>query len=346
MQIGPHTLKNRLIVAPMAGVTDRPFRMLCKQLGAGMAVSEMITSNKALWATPKTLRRANHEGEVEPISVQIAGADPVQMAEAARINVEHGAQIIDINMGCPAKKVCNVAAGSALMRHEDLVARILEAVVQAVEVPVTLKIRTGWSADNKNALTIARLAENAGIAALAMHGRTREQMYNGEAEYDTIAAVKRAISIPLIANGDINSPEKARFVLEQTGADAIMIGRAAQGRPWIFREIDHFLNTGERLAPPAVSEIRMVLLEHLDELYTFYGEYSGCRVARKHIAWYTRGLYGANAFREAMYKLESTETQRDAVAAYFDTLAEHSEYLHYDNEDDTAADQDSAAQPS
>lgn len=346
MQIGPHTLKNQLIVAPMAGVTDRPFRMLCKKLGAGMAVSEMITSNKALWTTTKTLRRTNHEGEVEPISVQIAGADPVQMAEAARINVEHGAQIIDINMGCPAKKVCNVAAGSALMRHEDLVARILEAVVQAVDVPVTLKIRTGWSADNKNALTIAKLAENAGIAALAMHGRTREQLYKGEAEYDTIAMVKQAISIPLIANGDINSPQKARFVLEQTGADAIMIGRAAQGRPWIFREIDHYLNTGETLAPPAVSEIRSVLLEHLDDLYTFYGEYSGCRVARKHIAWYTRGLYGANAFREAMYQLESTETQRIAVAAYFDTLAEHGEYLHYDNEDDTAAEQDGAAEPS
>ncbi|KZE33336.1 tRNA-U20-dihydrouridine synthase [Crenobacter luteus] len=329
MRIGPYTLKNRLIVAPMAGVTDRPFRMLCKRLGAGMAVSEMITSNKALWTTPKTLRRANHDGEVEPVVVQIAGADPAQMAEAARLNVAHGAQIIDINMGCPAKKVCNVAAGSALMQHEDLVARILDAVVRAVDVPVTLKTRTGWSRANKNVMKIARLAEDAGIAALALHGRTREDMYKGEAEYDTIAAVKRAIAIPLVANGDIDSPQKARFVLEKTGADAIMIGRAAQGRPWIFREIDHYLNTGQLLPPPRVDEIRDVLLEHLDELYRFYGEYSGCRVARKHIAWYTRGLAGANAFRQAMYQLESTETQRAAVAAYFDRLAESGERLSY-----------------
>jgi tRNA-dihydrouridine synthase B len=333
MRIGQYALKNRLIVAPMAGVTDRPFRMLCKKLGAGMAVSEMITSNKALWTTPKTLRRANHEGEVEPVSVQIAGADPAQMAEAARINVEHGAQIIDINMGCPAKKVCNVAAGSALLRHEDLVQRILEAVVEAVDVPVTLKTRTGWSPEYKNALRVAKMAENAGIAALALHGRTREDMYKGDAEYETIAAVKQAVSIPVIANGDIDSPEKARFVLEATGADAIMIGPAAQGRPWIFREIEHYLNTGEQLPAPEVGEIRQVLLEHLDDLYTFYGEYSGCRVARKHIAWYTRGLYGANAFREAMYKLESTGTQRAAVAAYFDTLAEQGERLRYDNEE-------------
>ncbi|AXK39110.1 tRNA dihydrouridine synthase DusB [Crenobacter cavernae] len=329
MRIGPYTLKNRLIVAPMAGVTDRPFRMLCKKLGAGMAVSEMITSNKALWTTPKTLHRANHDGEVEPVVVQIAGADPAQMAAAARLNVEHGAQIIDINMGCPAKKVCNVAAGSALMQHEDLVGRILDAVVAAVDVPVTLKTRTGWNRDNKNVMRIARLAEDAGIAALALHGRTREDMYKGEAEYDTIAAVKQAISIPLIANGDIDSPQKARFVLEKTGADAIMIGRAAQGRPWIFREIDHYLDTGTMLPPPRVCEIRDVLLGHLDELYGFYGEYSGCRVARKHIAWYTKGLADANAFRQAMYQLESTETQRAAVSAYFDGLAERGEHLSY-----------------
>ncbi|MBI3145786.1 MAG: tRNA dihydrouridine synthase DusB [Pseudogulbenkiania sp.] len=329
MRIGPYTLKNRLIVAPMAGVTDRPFRMLCKRLGAGMAVSEMITSNKALWTTAKTLRRANHDGEVEPISVQIAGADPVQMAEAARLNVEQGAQIIDINMGCPAKKVCNVAAGSALLRDEALVRRILEAVVKAVDVPVTLKTRTGWSREHKTALRVARLAEDCGIAALALHGRTREDMYRGAAEYDTIRAVRQAISIPLIANGDIDSPERARHVLAHTGADAIMIGRAAQGRPWIFREIQYYLDTGATLPPPAVAEIRQLLLEHLDELYGFYGEYSGCRIARKHIAWYTRGLRGSNEFRQAMYRLEDTAQQRTAVAGYFDMLAGESERLEY-----------------
>ncbi|EEG10074.1 tRNA dihydrouridine synthase DusB [Pseudogulbenkiania ferrooxidans] len=329
MRIGPYTLKNRLIVAPMAGVTDRPFRMLCKRLGAGMAVSEMITSNKALWTTAKTLRRANHDGEVEPISVQIAGADPAQMAAAARLNVEQGAQIIDINMGCPAKKVCNVAAGSALLRDEALVGRILEAVVQAVDVPVTLKTRTGWSREHKTALRVARLAEDCGIAALALHGRTREDMYHGAAEYDTIRAVKQAISIPLIANGDIDSPQRARQVLDYTGADAIMIGRAAQGRPWIFREIQHYLETGETLPAPTVAEIRQLLLEHLDELYGFYGEYSGCRIARKHIAWYTRGLRGSNEFRQAMYRLEDTAGQRAAVADYFDRLAGASERLEY-----------------
>lgn len=329
MRIGPYTLKNRLIVAPMAGVTDRPFRMLCKKMGAAMAVSEMITSNKALWATAKTLRRADHSGEVEPISVQIAGADPAQMAEAARLNVEQGAQIIDINMGCPAKKVCNVAAGSALLRDEALVARILEAVVKAVDVPVTLKTRTGWCREHKNALRVARLAEDCGIAALALHGRTREDLYHGEAEYDTLRAVKQSIGIPLIANGDIDMPEKARYVLDYTGADAIMIGRAAQGRPWIFREIQHYLDTGERLPSPPVEDIRHVLLEHLDDLYGFYGEYSGCRIARKHIAWYTKGLRGSNEFRQAMYQLESTADQRQAVAGYFDRLAAQSERLEY-----------------
>ncbi|PXX43634.1 tRNA dihydrouridine synthase DusB [Aquitalea magnusonii] len=331
MRIGPHTLKNRLIVAPMAGVTDRPFRMLCKKMGAAMAVSEMITSNKSLWATAKTLRRADHAGEVEPISVQIAGSDPQQMAEAARINVEQGAQIIDINMGCPAKKVCNVAAGSALLRDEALVGRILEAVVRAVEVPVTLKTRTGWSPEHRNALRVAKLAEDCGIAALALHGRTREDMYRGAAEYDTIRAVKASIGIPLIANGDIDTPQKAQQVLQYTGADAVMIGRAAQGRPWIFREIQHFLDTGELLPPPQVSEISQIMLEHLDDLYGFYGEYSGCRIARKHIAWYTRGLRGSNEFRQAMYQLEDTGAQRQAVAGYFDQLAAQSERLEYDS---------------
>ncbi|RQO72806.1 tRNA dihydrouridine synthase DusB [Aquitalea sp. FJL05] len=331
MRIGPYTLKNRLIVAPMAGVTDRPFRMLCKKMGAAMAVSEMITSNKSLWATAKTLRRADHAGEVEPISVQIAGSDPAQMAEAARINVEQGAQIIDINMGCPAKKVCNVAAGSALLRDEALVGRILDAVVRAVDVPVTLKTRTGWSPEHRNALRVAKLAEDCGIAALALHGRTREDMYRGDAEYDTIRAVKASIGIPLIANGDIDTPHKAQQVLQYTGADAVMIGRAAQGRPWIFREIQHFLDTGALLPPPQVSEISQIMLEHLDDLYGFYGEYSGCRIARKHIAWYTRGLRGSNEFRQAMYQLEDTTTQRQAVAGYFDQLAAQSERLEYDS---------------
>nr|WP_199064797.1 tRNA dihydrouridine synthase DusB [Chromobacterium sp. ASV5] len=333
MQIGPYQLKNRLIVAPMAGVTDRPFRMLCKKLGAGMAVSEMITANKALWTTQKTLRRADHSGEVEPIVVQIAGGDPAMLAEAARLNVEQGAQIIDINMGCPAKKVCNVAAGSALLRDLDNVGRILEAVVAAVDVPVTLKTRTGWCREAKTALTVARMAEDAGIAALALHGRTREDMYRGEAEYDTIRAVKQAIAIPLIANGDIDSPQKARQVLDYTGADAIMIGRAAQGRPWIFREIQHYLDTGALLPPPRVDEIRELMLGHLDELYAFYGEYSGCRIARKHIAWYTRGLAGSNAFRQAMYRLESTAEQRLAVADYFRRLGDETERLTYVDDD-------------
>jgi len=331
MRIGPYTLKNRLIVAPMAGVTDRPFRMLCKKMGAAMAVSEMITSNKSLWATAKTLRRADHAGEVEPISVQIAGSDPQQMAEAARINVEQGAQIIDINMGCPAKKVCNVAAGSALLRDETLVGRILEAVVKAVDVPVTLKTRTGWSPEHRNALRVARLAEDCGIAALALHGRTREDMYRGAAEYDTIRAVKASIGIPLIANGDIDTPQKAQQVLQYTGADAVMIGRAAQGRPWLFREMQHYLETGTLLPAPPVMEIRQILLEHLDDLYGFYGEYSGCRIARKHIAWYTRGLRGSNEFRQAMYQLEETSAQRQTVAAYFDELADQSERLEYDS---------------
>jgi tRNA-dihydrouridine synthase B len=316
--IGPYRLKNNLIVAPMAGVTDRPFRQLCKQMGAGMAVSEMVTSNSLLYGSAKTLRRANHQGEVEPISVQIAGSDPAMMAEAARHNVDTGAQIIDINMGCPAKKICNVMAGSALLQDEPLVARILEAVVRgAAEAPVTLKIRTGWDQAHKNALTILRIAQESGIQALAIHGRTRACGYSGSAEYETIAAVKAAANIPIIANGDITTPEKAGFVLATTGADAIMIGRAAQGRPWLFREIAHFLETGEKLPAPEVAEIHEVLLAHLDDLHRFYGGIAGVRMARKHIAWYTRGLADSASFRHHMNQLETTREQLDAVNDFF-----------------------------
>ena len=316
----------------MAGVTDRPFRMLCKRFGAGLAVSEMVTSNSLLYGSAKTLRRANHEGEVEPISVQIAGADPKMMAEAARHNVDNGAQIIDINMGCPAKKICNVMAGSALLKDEPLVAQILKAVVSAVDVPVTLKIRTGWDKQNRNAVAVAKMAEDIGVQALAMHGRTRACLYHGEAEYDTIAAVKQAIKIPLIANGDITSPEKAKFVLDYTKADAVMIGRAAQGRPWIFREIEHYLNTGEHLLAPAVSEIHEVMLQHLHDLYAFYGELTGMRVARKHISWYTKGLVGSAAFRRTMNQLPTIPAQLDAVDAFFGQLAEADARLRYEED--------------
>lgn len=329
MQIGRYKLKNNLIVAPMAGVTDRPFRMLCKRMGAGMAVSEMVASNSLLYGSEKTKRRANHEGEADPISVQIVGADPKMLAEAARHNVAHGAQIIDINMGCPAKKICNVMAGSALLQNEKLVGELLHAVVSAVEVPVTLKIRTGWDRQNRNAVTIARIAEDAGIQALAIHGRTRACGYSGEAEYDTIRAVKQAVRIPIIANGDITTPEKAQAVLAHTGADAVMIGRAAQGRPWLFREIEHYLETGEKLPAPRVDEIRAVLLEHLHDLYAFYGEHTGLRVARKHISWYTRGLPGSAAFRHRMNQLESVAAQLRAVGEFFDQLQQADECLHY-----------------
>ncbi len=333
MRIGPYSLKNNLIVAPMAGVTDRPFRQLCKKLGAGMAVSEMVTSNSLLYGSSKTQRRANHEGEVEPKSVQIAGADPAMMAEAARHNVERGAQIIDINMGCPAKKVCNVMAGSALLQNERLVGEILDAVVKAVpEVPVTLKIRTGWDREHRNALNVLKIAENAGIQALAIHGRTRACGYTGDAEYDTIKAVKAEAKIPVIANGDITTPEKARFVLEYTGADAVMIGRAAQGRPWIFREVDHFLKTGTHLPHPEVSEIRHVLKAHLADLYDFYGEHTGLRVARKHISWYTKGLVNASGFRHRMNQLESVNEQLTAVDDFFAEARRASNYLQYENE--------------
>ena len=330
MQFLGFPLRNNLFVAPMAGVTDRPFRQLCKKMGAGLAVSEMVTSNSLLYGSAKTRRRANHQGEVTPVSVQIAGADPAMMAEAARHNAAHGAQIIDINMGCPAKKICNVMAGSALLKDETLVGRILEAVVQAVPTtPVTLKIRTGWDTVNRNALNILRIAEQSGIRALALHGRTRACGYSGQAEYETIRAVKAAAKIPIIANGDIDSPEKARFVLDTTGADALMIGRAAQGRPWLFREIEHFLATGQHLPPPPVDEIHGVLLEHLEDLYQFYGSEAGLRVARKHISWYTRGLAGSAAFRHAMNQLLTVDRQKQAVNDFFFSLAAHNERLPY-----------------
>jgi tRNA-dihydrouridine synthase B len=329
MYIGPFQLKNNLIVAPMAGVTDRPFRQVCKTMGAGMAVSEMVASQSLLWGSEKTRRRANHEGEVDPIAVQIAGADPRMLAEAARYNVDQGAQIIDINMGCPAKKVCNVMAGSALLNNEPLVGRILAAVVAAVAVPVTLKIRTGWDRSNRNALQVARIAQDAGIEALAIHGRTRACGFSGEAEYDTIAAVKSEVKLPVIANGDIATPEKAKRVLDITGADAVMIGRAAQGRPWMFREIQHYLDTGDRLPPPEVAEIHRVLVAHLNDLYEFYGEFTGVRVARKHISWYTKGLAGSAAFRHAMNRLETCREQRAAVDEFFALLADRGQRLNY-----------------
>ena len=329
MQIGPYQLKNNLIVAPMAGVTDRPFRQLCKTMGAGMAVSEMVASNSLLWGSEKTRRRANHDGEVDPISVQIAGADPQMLADAARYNVDQGAQIIDINMGCPAKKVCNVMAGSALLKDEPLVGRILDAVVGAVHVPVTLKIRTGWDRLNRNAIKVAKTAEQAGVKALAIHGRTRACGFSGDAEYDTIAAVKAELRIPVIANGDISTPEKVKAVLEHTRADAVMIGRAAQGRPWMFREIQHYLETGKHLPPPEVTEIHRVLLAHLNDLYQFYGEYTGVRVARKHISWYTKGLTGSAAFRHAMNQLETSAEQVAAINEFFAQFADRGRRLTY-----------------
>lgn len=317
MRIGGFTLKNNLFLAPMAGVTDRPFRQLCKRLGAAMAASEMVSSNSLLWGSEKTLRRADHAGEDEPRAVQIAGADPAMMAQAARINVERGAQIIDINMGCPAKKVCNVMAGSALLRDEPLVARILKAVVGAVDVPVTLKIRTGWDRNHRNGVTVARLAEDCGAQALAVHGRTRSDLFMGEAEYDTIAAIKAAVTIPVIANGDIDSPAKAARVLAHTRADGIMVGRAAQGNPWIFREIEHYLRTGAELSPPPVAEVRDTLLGHLHNLYAFYGEHAGVRVARKHISWYSKGLVGGAAFRNQVNRVETVVEQIELVREFF-----------------------------
>ncbi len=313
-------ISKKLWVAPMAGVTDRPFRTLCKYFGAGHAVSEMMTSDQTLRMSKKSLYRANFDGELAPISAQIAGSEPSELAEAARYQVANGAQIVDINMGCPAKKVCNKLAGSALLKDEDLVARILDAVVKAVDVPVTLKTRLGFMNDHENIMRVAKRAEEAGIAALALHGRTREDMYLNTARYSLIKEVKQTLSIPVIANGDIDSPEKAKYVLDYTGADAVMIGRAAQGRPWIFREIAHYLETGEHLIAPDIQEVKDVLLGHLSELYQFYGEYSGCRIARKHIAWYTKGLRSSNEFRQSMYKVESTLEQAKVVEDYFNHL--------------------------
>ena len=352
MEFAGFRLRNNLFVAPMAGVTDRPFRQLCKRMGAGLAVSEMVTSNSLLYGSAKTKRRANHDGEVAPVAVQIAGADPQMMADAARYNVDSGAQIIDINMGCPAKKICNVMSGSALLQDEPLVGRILDAVVQAVpNTAVTLKIRTGWNRDNRNAPRVARIAEKAGIRALAIHGRTRADQYTGAAEYDTIALVKSVVNIPVIANGDIGTPQKARDVLDQTGCDGVMIGRAATKNPWIFQQaadllagrmpqeatllarrdliLEHFLATGREMAPPLCSEILAVLKAHLADLYAFYGDETGLRIARKHISWYTKGLAGSANFRHAMNRLQTVEQQIGAIEGFFGTLAEDGERLRY-----------------
>ncbi|MDP2746067.1 tRNA dihydrouridine synthase DusB [Pseudomonas sp.] len=317
LRIGPYTLPNSLILAPMAGVTDQPFRQLCKRMGAGLVVSEMVTSDVRLWNTRKSSLRMMHSGDPEPRSVQIAGGDPEMLAEAARRNVEMGAQIIDINMGCPAKKVCNKAAGSALLKDETLVREILQAVVAAVDVPVTLKIRTGWDRENKNGIAVAKIAEDAGIVALAVHGRTRADLYMGEAEYDTIAAIKQAVSIPVFANGDIDSPQKAKTVLAATGADGLLIGRAAQGRPWIFREIEHYLRTGEQLPAPGLLEVERILLEHLAALHAFYGDVMGVRIARKHVSWYLATLPGAREFRAQFNRLDSTDAQYTNVREFF-----------------------------
>lgn len=321
------SIDKKIWVAPMAGVTDRPFRTLCKYFGAGHAVSEMMTSDQTLRMSKKSLYRANFDGELAPISAQIAGSNPAELAEAARYQVANGAQIVDINMGCPAKKVCSKLAGSALLKDEDLVARILDAVVAAVDVPVTLKTRLGYLNGHENIMRVAKRAEEAGIAALALHGRTREDMYLNTARYQLIKEVKKMVNIPVIANGDIDSPEKAKYVLDYTGADAIMIGRATQGRPWLFREISHYLATGQHLAAPSIQEVKDVLLKHLSELYDFYGEYSGCRISRKHISWYTKGLWSSNEFRQNMYKVENTAEQFNVVEDYFNQLLAQGEIM-------------------
>lgn len=327
MKIGPYTLPNSLILAPMAGVTDRPFRQLCKNNGAGMAVAEMTSANPKLWGTAKSLLRTDHSGETEPRVVQIAGADPQMMAEAAQYNVERGAQIIDINMGCPAKKVCNKHAGSALLADTDLVRSILDATVQAVDVPVTLKIRTGIDRDSNNALTVARHAQDSGIQSLAVHGRSRACAYKGEVEYETVKQIKSLISIPVVANGDIQTPEQAKQVFEYTGADGIMIGRAAQGRPWIFNEINHYLETGEHLSPPSDETIGQILLQHVAELHAFYGELPGLRIARKHIGWYLKSLSaeqqaGAGRFRTQLMKVENAVSQLELIEQWFTTVSQ------------------------
>ena len=325
-KIGPYTLPNPLIVAPMAGVTDRPFRQLCRKMGAGLAVSEMVIADSKLWHTRKSQTRLNHQGEPEPRSVQIAGGDPGMLADAARQNASFGAQIIDINMGCPAKKVCNKAAGSALMKDENLVRQILEAVVQAVDIPVTLKMRTGWDQDHRNAPTIARMAEEAGIQAIAVHGRTRADKYNGEAEYDTIAEVKASVGIPVFANGDITTPEKARQVLAHTGSDGLLIGRGAQGRPWIFREILHYLETGEHHPIPALDEVEQILTEHLAELHSFYGEKMGVRIARKHVGWYLQAHDESKQFRKRFNAIEEAREQQDSIEQHFARLRNEEEF--------------------
>jgi tRNA-dihydrouridine synthase B len=322
MQIGSYSLGSKVLLAPMAGVTDRPFRQLCRRLGAALAVSEMVSADLMLWNRAKTRRRLDHTGEDGPRSVQIVGHDPQMMATAARLNVELGAQIIDINMGCPARKVCNVLAGSALLRDEPLVARLLEAVVAAVPVPVTLKIRTGWDPAHRNGVRIAAIAEAAGVQALAVHGRTRACGYGVQAEYETIRMIKQAVQIPVIANGDIDGPERARQVLDMTGADAVMVGRAAQGRPWIFREITRYLDTGERSPPPSVSEVRDILLGHLEQLYTFYGAACGVRIARKHLGWYSRDRADGAGFRAAVNRVEMAREQMSLTRTFFDRLAD------------------------
>jgi tRNA-dihydrouridine synthase B len=325
MRIGPYELSNNLALAPMAGVTDLPFRLLCRRMGAGIAAGEMLTSDVRLWGTEKSRRRMDHSGEAEPRIVQIAGGDPQMMAEAARRNADSGAQIIDINMGCPAKKVCNKAAGSALMKDEPLVREILEAVVKSVSVPVTLKMRTGWDAEHRNGIAIARMAEAIGVQALAIHGRTRACMYQGDAEYETIRAIKQSVRIPIFANGDIDSPHKAKSVLEQTGADGLMMGRSAQGRPWIFREIEAYLKTGLQLPEPSIAEVRDIMRAHLRDLHAFYGEEAGVRVARKHIKWYgvdwyAKGSATGHALRDAVMRAVDAPTQIAAAEAYFDAL--------------------------
>ena len=319
-RIGPYQIDSQVILAPMAGVTDRPFRQLCRQLGAGLVVSEMVTANAELWGSRKSSLRLDHRGEVAPISVQIAGGEPGMMAEAARLNADNGAQIIDINMGCPAKKVCKKAAGSALLKDEQLVNDILRAVVSAVDIPVTLKIRTGWSMEERNAVRVARIAQDNGIAALAVHGRTRACGFAGAAEYDTIAAVVQAVDIPVFCNGDIDSASKARHVLDHTGAQAVMIGRAAQGRPWIFREIAHYLRTGEQLPEPSLTEVREILCSHLRELYDFYGDVMGPRIARKHVGWYLQTVAGSESFRQQFNRLDNAEEQHASVQTFFEQL--------------------------
>lgn len=324
LKIGPYQM-DPIILAPMAGVTDRPFRQLCKELGAGLAVTEMVGANSLLHGSEKTKRRANHEGETRPCSVQIVGADPNMMAQAASYNEAMGAEIIDINMGCPAKKVCNTLSGSALLKDEPLVAKILNAVVKSVNIPVTLKIRTGWDAQHRNGVTIAKLAQDCGIQALAVHGRTRACMFNGEAEYETIAAIKQAVNIPVIANGDITTAEKAQWILEKTQADAIMIGRGAQGKPWIFREIMHFLRHNEHMSAPSVETIRDIMINHIKNLYAFYGEARGVLVARKHVSWYSKGQHQGAQFRHAFNKIDNAKDQLLAAQAFFENLVEKSQ---------------------